>query len=223
MSCSSRRRRKQAISIVRCGSLMRASAAALRDIIRRAKCLRPASGRSESTSRSAPNSFRKPTFSIWASRLVGPLPGGTEPSHSRRLIPPSSIGANRRGNHVSRSGPARPTMALNRVLLLVPPRGRHETADVALAQQQIIVIDQPRARARHQLGIVEHRGGFAPQIGNEAALGMLARLRAAERGEGGRLMVEQACAAAGRAPGSRQSAAGRIRAGGRDVPAPRSG
>lgn len=33
VSCSSRRRRKQAISIVRCGSLMRASAAALRDII----------------------------------------------------------------------------------------------------------------------------------------------------------------------------------------------
>ena len=35
------------------------------------------------------------------------------------------------------------------------------------------------------------RGGFAPQIGDEAAFGMLARLRSAERGEGSRLMVEQ--------------------------------
>jgi hypothetical protein len=76
-------------------------------------------------------------------------------------------------------------------LLLVPPRRGKEAADVALAQQEITVIDEPGPRARHQLGIVEHRSGLAPQIGDEAARGMLARLRAAQRGEGGRLMVEQ--------------------------------
>jgi hypothetical protein len=67
--------------------------------------------------------------------------------------------------------------------------------DVALAQQEITVIDEPGPRVRHQLGFVEHRGCFAPQIGDEAAFGMIARLRAAERGEGGRLMVVQGAAA----------------------------
>lgn len=76
-------------------------------------------------------------------------------------------------------------------LILVSARRGNKAADVALAQQQITVIGEPRARARYQLGIVEHRGGFAPQIGDEAAPGMLARLRAAERGEGSRLVVEQ--------------------------------
>jgi hypothetical protein len=47
-------------------------------------------------------------------RLVGPLPDGTAPSHSRRLIPPSSIGASKRGSHISRSGPATAAMVLNR-------------------------------------------------------------------------------------------------------------
>jgi hypothetical protein len=50
-----------------------------------------------------------------------------------------------------------------------------------LNKKEIIVVDNPRARARHQLGIVEHRGGFTPQIGEEAARGMFARLRPAER------------------------------------------
>jgi hypothetical protein len=74
----------------------------------------------------------------------------------------------------------------------VSARRGNKAADVALAQQQITVIGEPRSRARYQLGIVEHRGGFAPQIGDEAAPGMLARLRAAERGEGSRLMVKTA-------------------------------
>jgi len=73
----------------------------------------------------------------------------------------------------------------------VPPRGTDEAPDVALTPQQIIVIDKPRARARHQLGVIEHRGGFAPQIGDETAFRMLARFRSAERAERGRLMVKQ--------------------------------
>ena len=70
-------------------------------------------GGSESASFPVPNSFRKPIFSICASRLVGPLPGGTALSHSRRLIPPSSICANSCGSHLSRSDPATAAMVLN--------------------------------------------------------------------------------------------------------------
>jgi hypothetical protein len=44
---------------------------------------------------------------------------------------------------------------------------------------------------RHELGIVEHRGGFAPEIGNETALGMFTGFDPAERVQGGRLMLEQ--------------------------------
>ena len=71
------------------------------------------------------------------------------------------------------------------------PRRADETVDFAVAQQQITVIDEPGARARHEFGIVERRGGFAPEIGDEAALGMFARLRPAEREQGSRLMIEQ--------------------------------
>ena len=53
------------------------------------------------------------------------------------------------------------------------------------------MVDKPRPRARHELGIVEHRGGFAPKIGNKAALGMFAGFRSAKYAQGRRLMVEQ--------------------------------
>ena len=88
-------------------------------------------------------------------------------------------------------GPGNGGDGLEQGLILVSPRRADEAADVALAQQQIIVIDEPRARARHEFGIVERRGGFAPEIGDEAAFGMLARLRPAEREQSSRLMVEQ--------------------------------
>jgi hypothetical protein len=73
----------------------------------------------------------------------------------------------------------------------VATRRGDEAADIALAQHEITVIDEPGPRTRHEFGIVEYRGGFAPQMGDEAALGMLARLGPAERSESSRLMIEQ--------------------------------
>ena len=72
-------------------------------IVRRAKYSRPASGKSGRISRSEPNSLRNSTFSICSERPLAVLLDGTAPSHSRRLTPPSSIGANRRGTHASHS------------------------------------------------------------------------------------------------------------------------
>jgi hypothetical protein len=37
----------------------------------------------------------------------------------------------------------------------MPPRGDHEAPDVALAEQQVMMLDQPRTGARHELGLVE--------------------------------------------------------------------
>lgn len=107
-------RRKQASSIVRCGSLSRRSAAGLRVAIRLAKCARPASGRSGSASRSAPSSLRKPTFLICSSRLSADLPDGTAPSHSRWLVAVPSIGASKRGSQRSRSDGVAAAMLRNR-------------------------------------------------------------------------------------------------------------
>ena len=45
---------------------------------------------------------------------------------------------------------------------MVAPRRGDEAADIALAQQEITVIDEPRPRVRYQLGTVEYRGGCAP-------------------------------------------------------------
>jgi hypothetical protein len=52
-------------------------------------------------------------------------------------------------------------MVLNSLLVVAPLRG-DEAADIALAQQEITVIDEPRPRVRYQLGPVEYRGVFAP-------------------------------------------------------------
>ena len=74
---------------------------------------------------------------------------------------------------------------------MVPPRGADETTEFAFAQKEIIVIDKPGARACHEFSVVEHRGGFAPQIGDEATLGMFAGFPTAEHEQGGCLMIEQ--------------------------------
>jgi hypothetical protein len=115
-------------------------------------------------------------------------------------------------------------------LLLVAPRGADEAAEVALAQQEIIVIDKPGARACHERGIVEHRGRFTPQISDKATLGMVARFPAAERKQGGRLMVEQRAPPPVKRPDrgdprrwTPQLAAEMLQHPGRDAPAPRPG
>jgi hypothetical protein len=59
--------------------------------------------------------LRKPTFSICSARPLAALLDGTAASHSRRLIPPSSIGANRRGTQFSRSAGMAAAMLLNRI------------------------------------------------------------------------------------------------------------
>jgi hypothetical protein len=41
---------------------------------------------------------------------------------------------------------------LEQGLLVMPPRGDHEAPDVALTEQQVMMLDQPRTGARHELG-----------------------------------------------------------------------
>jgi hypothetical protein len=108
---------------------------------------------------------------------------------------------------------------LGQGLLPVPPRGDRETADVPLARQQIVMVDQPGAGPRYQLGCVEHGGGLAAEMGalppapyavrpsGEAAQA-LGRAELAEH-------AERSLTA-----GLRRSAAARNRAAGRDAPAP---
>ena len=74
---------------------------------------------------------------------------------------------------------------------MVPPRGDHETADVALAQQKIIMLDQPCAGARHKLGMVEHGGGFPAKISDQPAFRMRGEFAASEQPERRRMMLEQ--------------------------------
>ena len=74
---------------------------------------------------------------------------------------------------------------------MAPPRGDHVTADVALTQQEIIVLDQPYSGARHKLGLVEHGAGFPAQISDQPAFRMRGGFAASEQPERRRMMLEQ--------------------------------
>ena len=92
-------------------------------------------------------------------------------------MPPSSIEI-----EDAPSSPGQPARAaaisLNRALVM-PPRGDHQAPDVALAEQQVIMLDQPRTGVRHELGLVEDGGRFPTKIGYEPAFGMQREFAAA--------------------------------------------
>src|SRR5271169_7072973 len=73
----------------------------------------------------------------------------------------------------------------------MPPRGDHEAPDVALAEQQVMMLDQPRTGARHELGLVEDGGRFPTKIGHEPAFGMQREFAAFEQPECRGMVLEQ--------------------------------
>ena len=77
----------------------------------------------------------------------------------------------------------------------MPLRGDRETANVSLAEQQVIMINQPRAGARHQFDRVENGGRLPTQIGHQSAFGMRGEFAALEQPEGRGMMLEQGAAA----------------------------
>ena len=93
-------------------------------------------------------------------------------------MPPSSIG-DRRRTQLSRSAGKGRRDQLEQGALVMPPRGDHQAPDVALAEQQVIMLDQPRTGARHELGLVEDGGRFPTKIGYEPAFGMQREFAAA--------------------------------------------
>ena len=47
----------------------------------------------------------------------------------------------------------------------MPPCGDHETPDVPLAEQEVMMLDQPRPGARYQFGMVENGSCFPSKVG----------------------------------------------------------
>jgi len=72
----------------------------------------------------------------------------------------------------------------------VPQRLEREVSQVAFPRQEIVVIDQPGAGPRHQLGQVERGDRLTVEVADQAPLGVLGCVAAAERVNGRRLMVE---------------------------------
>ena len=101
-------------------------------------------------------------------RPLAALLDGTAPSHSCRC-PRSSPEGVAPSSPVDWQGRRD---QLEQGLLVMPPRGNHEAPDVALAEQQVMMLDQPRTGARHELGLVEDGGRFPTKIGYQPACGM---------------------------------------------------
>src|SRR5512147_605608 len=80
---------------------------------------------------------------------------------------------------------------LEQGLLVVPPRGDHLPPDIPLAEQEIMMLDEPETGTRHQLGLVEHGCRFPAKIGHQPALGMWADHRTSEQSERRLVMLEQ--------------------------------
>src|SRR5271165_976644 len=80
---------------------------------------------------------------------------------------------------------------LEQDLLVVPLRGDHQTPDVPLAEQEIMMLDQPRPSARDELGMVENGGRLPAKIGHQPAFGMGGDLAASEQPKCRGMMLEQ--------------------------------
>src|SRR5271166_4898695 len=74
---------------------------------------------------------------------------------------------------------------------MVSPRGDNETRDVALTEQKVMMLNQPRAGASHELHMVEDDGGFLAKISHQPAFGMRCELAAPEQSQRRRVMFEQ--------------------------------
>ncbi len=64
---------------------------------------------------------------------------------------------------------------------MMPPCRRYMAANVALAEHEVVMLSQPQSNRRHQVGVVEHRHGFAAHVGDEPALGMRGKFAASEQ------------------------------------------
>ena len=73
----------------------------------------------------------------------------------------------------------------------MPPSGGHETPDVSLAEQEVLMLDQPRPGGRHDLGMVKNGGRFPTKIGHQPAFRMGAEFAASEQPECRGMMLEQ--------------------------------
>jgi hypothetical protein len=76
--------------------------------------------------------------------------------------------------------------------LPMPTRTGYHTPKPTFVRQELVVIGQPRPGACHEPAGIEHRGGLAPEIGDEAAFGMLAQRVEAQDIDGDLLMAVNA-------------------------------
>ena len=71
------------------------------------------------------------------------------------------------------------------------PRGDRETADVPLAKQQILMLDQPRPGARHEFGVVENGRRLPAKIGHQPAFCVRGELAAPQQPKRRGVVLEQ--------------------------------
>jgi hypothetical protein len=80
------------------------------------------------------------------------------------------------------------------------------TADVALTQQKIIMLDQPCPGARHKVGLVEHGYCFPAKVGDEPTFRMRREFAASEQPECRCMMLKQGPSSRGGRTSPRQGA-----------------
>jgi hypothetical protein len=73
----------------------------------------------------------------------------------------------------------------------MPPRGDRQTPDVTLAQQEIIVLDEPRSGARHEFRVVENGRRLLAKIGHQSAFRVRGEFAASEQPECRGVVLEQ--------------------------------
>ena len=76
-------------------------------------------------------------------------------------------------------------------LFMMPPCSDHVAADIALAEHEVVMLDQPRSDRRHEVGVIEHSRSFTAHIGDESALSMRGEFTASEQPECRRMVLEQ--------------------------------
>jgi hypothetical protein len=73
----------------------------------------------------------------------------------------------------------------------MPARSIHTAADVAFAEQEIVVLDQPRPGRGHEVGLIEHGCCLAARVSHEPTLRMRGEFAASEQPERCRVVLEQ--------------------------------
>lgn len=71
------------------------------------------------------------------------------------------------------------------------PRGDRKTADMTLARQQILMLDQPRPGARHEFDVVENSRRLPAKISHQSALRVRGEFAAPEQPKRRGVVLEQ--------------------------------